>query len=132
MTRDLKFQVYIKISFAPMEEGIMYEVAKINFSPYQISTVAPLAEKFLRAKCLDFFLRQYTGLKDKNGNEIYEGDILAYYVIGFPNDKIRLSTVKFEDGAFVIDEDRLTNKCGEMDYAWIIGDIHRNPELIPK
>lgn len=76
---------------------------------------------------------QYTGFKDKNSKEIYEGDILEksnYW-------KIR---IEYEDGVFwVRDADgvRYANKILEIPIAmfnldeWeIIGNIYENPDLL--
>ncbi|BBM35396.1 YopX family protein [Pseudoleptotrichia goodfellowii] len=78
-------------------------------------------------------IMQYTGLKDKNGVEIYEGDIV---LINLTSSKIEKAIVKFKNGAFV---GELINKD---DYIYIfhfdfkkedfevIGNIFENPELM--
>lgn len=73
-------------------------------------------------------LMQYTGLKDKNGQEIYEGDIIRFYdslVSSF-----LVGVVDFKDGSFVIVSDGATHYRW-MDYDLeVIGNIYENKELL--
>lgn len=81
----------------------------------------------------DMRLLQCTGLKDKNGKEIYEGDILQ---IIDSEDKTTI-TVGFHDGAFSVeimaDWGGFHKSLADFMYPneWeIIGNIYENPELV--
>ena len=67
-------------------------------------------------------IMQYTGLKDKNGTEIYEGDILQR------NDN-SIAVVEFENGMFVTKYDALMWELCENSPI-VIGNIYQNPELL--
>lgn len=71
-------------------------------------------------------IMEYTGLKDKNGKEIYEGDIVFLDCEGevyWEKDTTSFS-VKFKDGEYwelgMLDLNRLE----------VIGNIYENPELL--
>ena len=66
---------------------------------------------------------QYTGLKDKNGKMIWEGDILALRN-GIPR------VVRFEDGAFVLENTSIPMRFANK--FEVIGNITDNPELLEK
>ena len=69
----------------------------------------------------DFILMQFTGLLDKNGKEIYEGDIYL------PRDGVK-RIIEFKDGCFAEKNSFPTFRIelgGE-----VIGNIYENPELL--
>jgi hypothetical protein len=76
---------------------------------------------------------EYTGLKDRKGAKIFEGDVLETFEHG----QIRqLWTVSFKEGCFVA---TLYNSfiCKEftkiaLEQIEVIGNIHDKPELVPQ
>ena len=98
---------------------------------------------------VDVKLMQYTGLKDKNGKPIYEGDILQYidvlsdaYLLskcgnGLPEFTVGKVNWYESKAALVVQEIEENSRGGNYIALWdcitdveIIGNIHQNPELL--
>lgn len=76
-------------------------------------------------------LSQYTGLEDKNGNKIFENDILDYWENGKENIKQRLK-VFYENGQFVVDHYAINLLNSRNMSSEVIGNKFDNPELLTK
>ena len=85
---------------------------------------------------------QYSGIKDKNGTKIFEGDILCMaYKNEFTNNEEQKAYyfVKFNDGMFAtfymdfldaVEDNRLCKALIHLDKLEVVGNIYDNPELI--
>jgi len=112
---------------------------EIKFRAWSLDTKQWIHSKMVNASILYYqrdkesALMEHTGLKDKNGVEIFEGDIL--------NLNGDIHTVGFKDGCFVLLEETIFNKKIEPLYDHffkeyegtdleVVGNIHENSELL--
>ena len=78
---------------------------------------------------------QYTGLTDKNGTKIFEGDIVTAEctIIGSPFFEGMTGKIVYEECSFFIEPENimetqyLYDECTDFE---VIGNIHDNPELL--
>lgn len=75
-----------------------------------------------------YVVEQCTGLKDKNGNLIWEGDIVEYKIPGIP----KIIEVVFWSTAFAHYTKGAQLLSTYQKTTVIIGNIHENPELVPR
>lgn len=125
--REIKFRAWVKDSKSMIED-----VVPIHNEVYghYCKDLERDTDKYLKLKNSE--IMQYTGLKDKNGKEIYEGDIAKVFQ---PFNVPTKAIVEFNDGCFELKGIELTwrdyVKCFVVNHAIeIIGNIHEDPELL--
>ena len=129
MRREIKFRAYDK------EDRKMYPISGFSYLPLdgtgtcRIYFLIGSNEVLLKDYSEKIAVMQYTGLKDKNGKEIYEGDILNLEE-NLADSWIRNHIVKFEGGCFYPFG---TGDWEESSSSYeIIGNIYETPELLEK
>lgn len=90
----------------------------------------------------DIILMEYTGLKDKNGKEIYEGDIVLWKQADGgllpPTDSQYTCQIKWVREGWVCEDLKVLkdnyHSCFTLasSHIEIIGNIYENPELLTK
>ena len=127
--REIKFRAWLK------EDKKMVNVETMDFTDKSIQYLKK--SEIINAYILrresddDVELMQYTGLKDKNGKEIYEGDILFF------RDENMKYIVVWQDAAFIIKSIEIRKYSEKM--CWlddteicceIVGNIYENKKLL--
>jgi uncharacterized phage protein (TIGR01671 family) len=88
----------------------------------------------------DLEVMQWTGLKDKNGKEIYEGDVVTAHnaeQVGYDNEGTEImqdviGKVFFEDGYFQYDGHSMgpIPLSYDLEQIEVIGNLYQNPDLL--
>lgn len=110
--REIKFRIWDKID-------------KFMSGPFEVIDLAGTKRIDENLQRHSVYM-QYTGLKDKNGKEIFEGDIVLY--TDFGGDKNHLVVEWSEnDGAFLFGWVRTDYAISKGE---VVGNIYENPELL--
>ena len=130
---NLKFRVWDKkLQITGIVSNIDLEYEEVTFyidDEEELETCQPFE---------DVEIMQSTGLKDKNGKEIFEGDIVNYEFCDFRPNVASYETggkyitgykkaVLWENGKFICNDYDLFHICEDIE---VIGNIYENKELL--
>lgn len=126
--REIKFKYWYKEGKTMLPGESLGFIVRVASRTARETGIVPTAESFED----NYIPLQYTGLKDKNGKEIYEGDILET--------EDRVVKVSWHELAGCWDTDfvrykgkRNSNGLNNSDWrfrAEVIGNLYSNPELL--
>ena len=138
--REIKFKAFLRcnqrlpngitLGYEKYPKGI-YEVMELNFANETATLWSEKEQTCFEVSFRKIELMQYTGVNDKNGKAIYEGDIVKF--VSRLDDSKRIGTVRYwaGDAAFLIECER------EIFFLFhdalsreVIGNIYENPEIL--
>ena len=132
MSREIKFRVW-DIKNKKMEIAWSIDFAGKNYKSIEANEVH--TGEYILGVDTQAILMQFTGLKDNNGKEIYEGDIvLGRFILDDVEDYIYLSLTDMErknqSKTFLIEDISYLYTNPIPEDIEVIGNVFENPELL--
>jgi len=136
MKREIKFRVFDNSSKKMNQVHSIWGLPKVDH-------ITIPSEESVETLFNNFELMQFTGLKDKNGIDIYEGDIIRYFNL---SGELAIGIIVFKDGSFRFKNtnNQEVRQWNDGNHDWysienielfemeIIGNIYENPEFLNK
>lgn len=144
MNREIKFKAYIEVKKGQK----FYNDEKVKLIDKKLLNVIEIwwisgevdyiytSQGTIFANCCDIKLLQYTGLKDKNNKDVYEGDIVYTFgekcIISWHKGKWILNKVNKSDYECLLNDclAKRKNKQYYSDCIEVVGNIYENKELL--
>jgi uncharacterized phage protein (TIGR01671 family) len=117
--RTIKFRYWCTIEQKMYDKAYVEE--HLNFA---------MMSELLEAAQQRYVFQQFTGLHDKNGREIYEGDVVYFEVFDGLVDVSDKAKVYFKDGCFRLNHIHPLCDYFNVGTVEVIGNNYENPELV--
>lgn len=141
--REIKFRVWNTSLKGYVPEDIVYlsPDGSLLFGSIMLDSAIYIKPNFQKYKDVvlegENIAEQYTGLKDKNGTDIYEGDIIFQKPLS-KNSIGWVGKIIFKEGAFMAEVYErgkavmwlFLSEFSPEKTCEVVGNIHKNPELV--